>query len=212
LSYFIPEAASDPTLHTLLSQVNAMKLIQSIVLAPNPNPQQIRDYFLALAINTPWALFAPDSSLMTGKLAQAGTSGVPILLDILPQNIAFDTLAARPFLATNLTREHLPQFRQALERDMALASVAREKQWDADVRDVVLKALPDHRLAFNADALIIAAEARDPATYNELTWRFVHLSGNHVQVEPFLKQCPGFDLEGASGQARRYAAIQSQSY
>jgi hypothetical protein len=197
---------------TATPNVDAMTWIRNAVLPSDPTPVQIREYIHVLAVNTPRNWPAEDKKLIESKLAQMGSQGVPMLLEELPLNDPFDQNFAWPFLRTNLTREHLPQLRQALERDTALATLAREKQWNADVRDVVLKILPDHRKPFAADTLIIAAEARDPATYDELAWRFIHLNGGHARVEPFLKECPGFNLAETIRQTQRCTQVQIVSY
>jgi len=187
-------------------KLDAAEAIARAVLPDNPTAEQLDAYLGAVLDNGPehW-----DDTLLqafTQKFRAAGTKGLPVLLRRLPldSNLEYSV----PFLVSQLvTRAQLAELRSALERDSELVSVFVMKHWEVDARDVLVAKLRDHRQPLPADALRIAAEARDPATYADLRWHFVRLKYGHDRVLAALEQCPGFDTAAAVREAWRWTQL-----
>jgi hypothetical protein len=187
-------------------KLDAAEAITRAVLPDNPTAEQLDAYLGAVLDNGPehW-----DDTLLqafTQKFRAAGTKGLPALLRRLPLDSNLEYYV--PSLVSQLaTRAQLAELRSALERDSDLVRVFVMKHWEADARDVLVAKLRDHRQPLPADALRIAAEARDPATYADLRWHFVRLKYGHDRVLAALEQCPGFDTAAAVREAWRWAQL-----
>ncbi len=166
-------------------------------LPANFTDQQLEAYLdqIILNLSQDWNWQIRDTTRQ--KLQAIGAHGLPALLRRLPLEWSVENEMILPVVTNLVTREQLPDLRAALQRDDQVADVFISKGWEADARDVLVARLSDHRQPMTSSALRIAAGARDPATYGDLRWQFVHLNYGHDQVIEALEQCPGFDAAGA---------------
>lgn len=183
------------------TKTEAAETIASAALPANPTPAQTEAYVDTLLDCAPEYLNQPLQDALRKKLAAIGTNGLPALLRRLPLPENLEDSAVLHVVEQLATREHLDELRSALGRDDRVIRVFVNKRWEADARDVLLARLPDHRRPMIADALRVAAEARDPKTYANLRWHFVRLDWGHDRVLAALEQCPGFDTAAATREA-----------
>ncbi len=139
------------------------------------------------------------------RLKDLGPDVAPAILRLVPIAESRAHYALTGVLGGLVRREHLPELRAALKRDMRLARLFVRKHWEEDARDIVLAELPKRRLTFTADALLIAARARDPATYEDLHWYVVQTGMPQEILAAELAECPGFDLAACVNEAWRRA-------
>jgi hypothetical protein len=178
-----------------------MEFITQTLLPTPATAAQTADFLEAILHHLPENASAAQRRSIQSRLETIGTRGVPLLLARLPLDARTEFDYVFPLLTKLATREQLPELREALGRDLDLADWFHEMNWDEDARDVLLGKLGDHRVSFGPEALCLAAEARVPATYPELTWRFGRLLDQQARVADELARCPGFDLDGAVREA-----------
>ena len=164
-------------------------------------------YLDQILLNIPQSLNSQKRDAVRKKLEAIGTNGLPALLRRLPLDQFTETSLVIPVINKLVTRDQLPELRAALQRDDLLVNVFVKKKWEADARDILIARLPDHRQPLLSAALLIAAEVKDPATYADLRWHFVHMSDGHDKVLPALEQCPGFDTTAAVSEAWQNARL-----
>ena len=185
----------------------ASDVIARATLPPNPTTDQLGAYLDQILANLPEYWNPKLSETIDKKLAAIGAEGLPALLRRLPFTRDAESTFALPVISKLVTRDQLPDLRAGLQRDNNLIDVFTRKHWESDARDVLVAKLSDHREPLPADALRIAAQAKDPATYADLRWHFVRLQYGQDEVLAALKQCPGFDAEGAVREAWQFAQL-----
>jgi len=183
------------------------KIIEATTLPASPTAQQLDAYLDTILLNIPDGPGKGLRHTVETKLSAIGVSGLPALLRRLPVRQDVELAFVFPVISKLITREQLPDLRAALEHDDDLVQIFEQKEWQADARDVLVAKLADHRQPMVPKALRIAAEAKDPATYTDLRWHFVHLDRGHEEVMDVLEKCPGFDVAGAVREAWEYARL-----
>jgi hypothetical protein len=179
----------------------SLEFIRQTLLSPSPTAAQTTEYLDAILQHLPDNPGEADRRTILSRLEAIGSRGLPLLLARLPLEVRTESDYVFPLLTKLATREQLPELREALGRDLRLADWFQQMNWADDARDILLARLGDHRRTFPPVALGLAAAARNPATYPDLTWHFVRLAGQQARVAAVLAQCPGFDLAGAVREA-----------
>jgi hypothetical protein len=197
----------DGNLRRQKEQLEGAKAIAQAALPANPTAAELDAYLDTILLNVPDGWDNASRKTITTKLEAIGVNGLPALLRRLPLGESVENGLVFPAIAKLITRDQLPELRAALERDDNVVEVFRRKHWEADARDELVAKLPDHRLPLRPSALRIAAEAKDPATYADLRWHFVHLRYGQDDVIGALEQCPGFDSAAAVREAWQYARL-----
>jgi len=144
---------------------------------------------------------------MAGRLDAIGPDVVPAILRLAPIGESRAYYPLKQVLHRLVSREHIPELREALPRDMRLAELALQRKWGTEVRDIVLAELPKRLPRLTTEALIIAAHAKDPATYDDLAWYVVHARSGQERLLAALAECPGFDTSSSVRLAWRRARL-----
>ncbi|MBI5387403.1 MAG: hypothetical protein HZA90_22305 [Verrucomicrobia bacterium] len=175
-------------------------------LATNAGDAEIEVYLDTVLDNAPDNFVEDDFAVLAKKFAALGPRGAPALVRRLPLGSRLEG-TVRAALPKLITRDHLPVLQEALRRDPQLVWLFTAKAWHADAREIVLAQLRDRRQALPAGSLIVAAAAKDPATYPDLLWHFARLNHGHEQAAAALAQCPGLDLSAAVREAWKRARL-----
>jgi hypothetical protein len=207
-NFDVAKAGAADATATATDDAKNLEIIGQTVLPTNPTAAQMADYVDTIFWHLPDHAPEAQRRSIQRKLEAAGARVIPLLLDRLPQDFWTEYYYVFPVLTKLATRDQLPELQAALERDLQLADWFHEMKWDDDARDILVSKLGDHRVAFSAMALKIAAQARNPATYADLTWHFVRLGDQQSEVADALAQCPGFDLAGAVREAWNRVRLQ----
>jgi hypothetical protein len=187
--------------------LQGLQAIDGATLPDNPTDRQIAAYLDTIFFNIPSPVNVADRKKIQAKITAIGTRGLPILLRRLPLGNQLESFYVFPVLAKLATRDQLAELREALRHDPWLGEWFIDMHWDADARDVLVSVLGDHRLSFAARELCLAAGAKDPATYPDLAWRFVHLPNQQDKVLSALRDCPGFDVNAVVRNAWKLAQL-----
>ena len=178
-----------------------------VKLPPAATETQVNQYVETILQDLPdnWNLAGKKN--IQDELALIGTGGLPVLLRHLPLSEEAEDNYVLPVLTRLATHAQLPELLAALDRDPNLAGWFEQKGWAAEARPTLLARLPEHRLNYPAAAVKLVAEAHDPATYEDIKWRFLQLRDGQDRVLPALRACPGFDVAGAVREAWRLAQL-----
>ncbi len=193
--------------HSQKQNADVAAAIARATLPAEITPASLNAYISEILLNLPDYPAKVLQQAARQKITALGTNGLPILLQRLPLTQSTEDNIVFPAIRKLITRDQLPELRAALQRDDNVVTLFVQMKWEADARDILLAKLPDHRQVLPPAALRLIAEAKDPATYPDLRWHFVHLDSGQDQVVTALEQCPGFDVDGAVREAWQLAQL-----
>lgn len=204
--YYMP-VTYDGNLRRQKEKAADTQTIANATLPENPTDAQRDAYLDEILPNIPVNLDSALRKSITSKLTALGTNGMPALLRRLPLAQNVENTVVFPVIKKLATRDQLPELCAALQRDNNATGLFLGKPWEEEARAVLVAKLPDHREPLSPESLRIVAGAKDPATYADLYWHFVHLQYGQPQVIKALKECPGFDTAAAVREAWHNARL-----
>ena len=187
-------------------QRDSLQVVRQAVLPANPSTAQLNDYYDTVLNHVPENWNNSFGKIFRDKIEAPGVEGIPVLLSRLPLEGNAEYFVM-PVITKLVTRAQLPDLQAALQRDNRVVEVFVNKHWEADAQRISLAKLADHRQPLPPEILRIAAGAKDPATYPDLRWHFIHLAYGQDRVAAALEQCPGFDTDAAVREAWQYARL-----
>ncbi len=199
---FVP----DPRHDRQTRSANGLARLATVQLPPNPGAADYATFVDTLLAQIPEPLGPADTTALQGQMARIGPAGLPAFVDRLPLLNPQRNLLEQPLLRQLARREHLPGLLRALDRSPDLAWLFQERGWVAEALTVLRPHLQARREPLPSAALVLLAQAHEPALYGDLHWQFVRLNHGHAEVLAALEKCPGFDTDRAvreAWQARR---------
>lgn len=172
-------------------------------LPENPSAAEVDSYLDSVLFTIPQNLQGPQWQATKARLLATGTEHLDRLIHRLPVGQYAEELVFR-VIRELIEEQHRPLLLSALEREPALASIALRRGWQ-DGAVVTLAARLRHHVPLEWRAtpsvVVVVAGAKDPDTYDDLKWHFVHGSTGHRAMAKALRLCPEFPLEEAIGEA-----------
>jgi hypothetical protein len=158
------------------------------------NVEDVNAYLDFIFGNLPDRWDEQQGKQLVEKLAAIGEEGLPTLIQRLPLEPRLFHAFVRPVLRQLATEEHLPELKRALRRDPRLFSFFRQRRWETEALGALKEAAKDRFRPLPPEGIALIAQEKDPATYEDLGWHFVHSDFGHDRVVTALEVCPGFDL------------------